>query len=138
MLLVEDNPINELVGRQILENAGLIVDSAEDGEVGVLKVRENTYDIVLMDIQMPVLDGYQASCAIREFDQRTPIIALSASVLMEVKDQIYDCGMNGFVHKPFDPARLFEEIHSLIHRKEAVFVDKAPEQNSRSWGSSIS
>ena len=122
VLLVEDNPINEMVGRQILENAGISVESAEDGEIAVSMAQKKQYDIILMDIQMPIMDGYQASIAIREFDQSTPIIALSASVLMEVKDQIYDCGMNGFVHKPFNPDRLFEEIHNLLKAKKDTVI----------------
>ena len=114
VLLVEDNAINELVGRQILEKEGMKVDSASDGSIAVDKAKENEYDIILMDIQMPVMDGYTASKKIREFDTEIPIMALSASVFMEAKDHIYNCGMNGFIFKPFNPDNLFEEIEKAV------------------------
>ena len=109
-LIVEDNAINEMVGRQILESKGMKVDSAENGKIAVDMVRENHYDVILMDIQMPVMDGYDASIAIREFNEETPIIALSASVLMEVKDRIYHSGMQGFIFKPYSPEELYDGI----------------------------
>lgn len=116
VLLVEDNVINEMVGRQILEKEGMIVDSAANGSIAVDMVRSNTYDIVLMDIQMPVMDGYEASRLIREFDKDIPVMALSASVFMEAKDQIYNSGMNGFIFKPFNPDNLFEEIEGVVNK----------------------
>lgn len=119
VLLVEDNPINEMVGRQILEKEGMIVDSAFDGSEAVQKARETQYDIILMDIQMPVMDGYEASRTIRLFDSEIPIVALSASVFMEVKDKIHQAGMDGFVFKPFDPNKLFEEISMKVVREVA-------------------
>lgn len=114
VLLVEDNAINELVGRQILEKEGVIVDSAADGKIAVEKAKEFSYDIILMDIQMPVMDGYEASRLIRKFDPDIPILALSASVFMEVKDRIFSSGMNGFVFKPFDPSNLFDRIAAEV------------------------
>ena len=114
VLLVEDNAINELVGRQILEKEGVIVDSAVDGKIAVEKAKEFSYDIILMDIQMPVMDGYEASRLIRKFDPDIPILALSASVFMEVKDKIFSSGMNGFVFKPFDPSNLFDRIAAEV------------------------
>jgi len=119
-LLVEDNAINELVGRQILEKEGIIVDSASDGQEAVDMAKKNTYDVILMDIQMPVMDGYEASLAIREFDSDVPIIALSASVFMEVKDKIYKSGMNGFICKPFDPVNLFDRIEEIVKKKVSL------------------
>ena len=113
-LLVEDNAINEMVGRQILEKEGVIVDSAVNGQVALDMAKANTYDIILMDIQMPVMDGYEASRQIRKFDKEIPILALSASVFMEVKDKIYSAGMNGFVFKPFDPNNLFDRIATSV------------------------
>lgn len=115
ILLVEDNQINIMVARQILEKAKLNVDVAENGKIAVDRVKENNYDVILMDIQMPVMDGYQASTAIREFNKDIPILALSASVYMEVKDQIFECGMNGFIFKPFEPNDLLRQVEKAVN-----------------------
>ena len=121
VLLVEDNQINVMVGKQILEKAELDVDVALNGEIAVDMVRANDYDVVLMDIQMPVMDGYAAAMEIRTFNTSLPILALSASVFMEVKNKILECGMNGFIFKPFEPEDLFNQIEKVI--KEPVLVD---------------
>ena len=113
VLLVEDNLINVMVGQQILEKAKLIVDVANDGMSAVEKIKEKDYDVVLMDIQMPVMDGYTATKEIRKFNKELPILALSASVFMEVKDKISASGMNGFIFKPFNPEDLLDQIHRV-------------------------
>ena len=117
ILLVEDNQINVMVGRQILEKANLVVEVAYDGQEAVNKVRENNYDAVLMDIQMPIMDGYTASKEIRKFNTVTPILALSASVFMEVKSKILESGMNGFIFKPFEPEDLLDKIEDAMQNK---------------------
>ncbi|WP_223440211.1 response regulator [Polaribacter litorisediminis] len=114
VLLVEDNLINVMVGKQILEKAGLKVEVANDGKVAVNMVQENHYDTVLMDIQMPIMDGYTASSEIRKFNTTVPILALSASVFIEVKNKIQSCGMNGFIYKPFDPEDLLDKIEETF------------------------
>tara|TARA_R110002126_G_scaffold77796_2_gene193929 strand:+ start:25324 stop:26988 length:1665 start_codon:yes stop_codon:yes gene_type:complete len=114
VLLVEDNLINVMVGKQILEKAGLKVDVANDGKIAVDMVKENDYDTVLMDIQMPIMDGYTASSEIRKFNTKVPILALSASVFVEVKNKIESCGMNGFIYKPFDPEDLLDKIEETF------------------------
>ena len=120
VLLVEDNLINVMVGKQILEKAKLIVEVAHNGEIAVQKAKENTYDVILMDIQMPVMDGYQATIEIRKFNKEIPILALSASIFMEVKDKINESGMDGFIFKPFDPKELLKEIDSFINKKNTL------------------
>ncbi len=117
VLLVEDNLINVMVGKQILEKAGLEVAVANDGEIAVSMVQENKYDTVLMDIQMPIMDGYTASKEIRKFNSTIPILALSASVFAEVKNKILECGMDGFVFKPFNPEDLLNKIEEMVHRQ---------------------
>jgi signal transduction histidine kinase/CheY-like chemotaxis protein len=114
VLLVEDNLINVMVGKQILEKANLNVTVANDGASAVKMIKEMFFDIVLMDIQMPIMDGYTATTEIRKFNKTIPILALSASVFMEVKDKISKCGMNGFIFKPFDPEDLLNEIEEAI------------------------
>jgi signal transduction histidine kinase/CheY-like chemotaxis protein len=113
VLLVDDNLINIMVGKQILEKSKLIVDVANDGLAALKKVKENEFDIILMDIQMPIMDGYTATKEIRKFNITTPILALSANVFMEIKDKIDDCGMNGFIFKPFTPEELLNQIENF-------------------------
>jgi signal transduction histidine kinase/CheY-like chemotaxis protein len=115
ILLVEDNLINVMVGQQILEKEKLHVFVANDGLEAVNMVKENTYDCILMDIQMPIMDGYTAATEIRKFNTEVPILALSASVFMEVKDRINESGMNGFIFKPFDPQDLLNQIEDAIN-----------------------
>jgi signal transduction histidine kinase/CheY-like chemotaxis protein len=115
ILLVEDNLINVMVGKQILEKAQLQVDVANDGLTAVKMVKECKYDTILMDIQMPIMDGYIAAKEIRKFNKEVPILALSASIFMEVKDRINESGMNGFIFKPFDPEDLLNQIEDAIN-----------------------
>jgi CheY-like chemotaxis protein/anti-sigma regulatory factor (Ser/Thr protein kinase) len=115
VLLVEDNIINVMVCKQILEKSKLTVEVANDGLSAVRKVKENTYDIVLMDIQMPIMDGYQSTLEIRKFNTTLPILALSASIFMEIKDKINESGMNGFIYKPFNPEDLLNKIEQVIN-----------------------
>ena len=114
VLLVEDNDINVMVGKQILEKANLKVEVVNDGLSSVNMVKEKSFDVILMDIQMPIMDGYKASTEIRKFNKDTPIFALSASVFMQKKDKIKESGMNGFIFKPFDPQDLLNQIEAAI------------------------
>lgn len=114
ILLVEDNKINMMVGKQILEKANLVVDIAFDGLMAINMVKKNDYCAVLMDLQMPVMDGYTASIEIRKFNTTLPILALSASVFLEVKSKIEKSGMNGFIFKPFDPEDLYNRIEKVM------------------------
>jgi len=116
ILLVEDNQYNILVAKQILEKEKLLVEVAENGLEGVKMAKKNQYDVILMDIQMPFMDGYQASKEIRKFNKEIPILALSASVFSEVKDPIFNSGMNGFIVKPFNPNDLLYEINKVIKK----------------------
>ncbi|MDD7916042.1 response regulator [Polaribacter ponticola] len=99
---------------QILEKAKLKVEVARNGLTAVEMVEKNSFDAVLMDIQMPIMDGYTASLEIRKFNTNIPILALSASVFMEVKNKITESGMDGFIFKPFDPQDLLNQIEDAI------------------------
>lgn len=114
ILLVEDNLINIMVAKQILEKANLVVDVAHNGLIAVDMVRKNTYGTILMDIQMPVMDGYTATKEIRKFNTTIPILALSASVFLEVKNKILQSGMTDFVFKPFNPEDLLNKIEEVL------------------------
>ena len=88
LLLVEDNEINQQVACEILEEAGLKVDVAENGQIGLERVRKFPYDLVLMDLQMPVMDGYQATREIRKDErfQELPIVAMTASAMTQDRE----------------------------------------------------
>ena len=89
-------------------------DVAENGEIALTLVQTNDYDIVLMDLQMPVMDGYQTTIAIRKLDgdkfKNLPIIALTASAMLDIKDQAFVVGMNDYISKPFNPDELYKKI----------------------------
>lgn len=104
VLLVEDNEFNQLVASDILESFGVHVDVAENGQVAVEKVRSSTYDLVLMDMQMPVMDGIAATRAIRGDEAcDVPIIAMTANALASDRDRCLAAGMNDHLAKPVDP-----------------------------------
>lgn len=117
VLLVDDNFINIMVCKQILEKVQLKVTAANNGLEAVNKMKENSFDIVLMDIQMPIMDGYTATKEIRKFDKKTPILALSANVFSEIKNKIDECGMSGFIFKPFTPEALLKEIEKFTNHE---------------------
>jgi CheY-like chemotaxis protein/HPt (histidine-containing phosphotransfer) domain-containing protein len=116
VLLVEDNEINQQVAKEILEGAGLNVTLANNGQEAVNAVTENNYDAVLMDVQMPVMDGYEATRAIRD-DQRfkdLPIIAMTAHAMAGDRDKSIQAGMNDHVSKPIDPQALFQTLQKYV------------------------
>ena len=106
------------MAQEELEDAieGVIVEVAENGAVAVEKLRSGDYDVILMDVQMPKMNGYEATRAIRAFDSEkagTPIIAMTANVLKEEVDLCYQAGMNDFIGKPFDTNELLLKIYNL-------------------------
>jgi two-component system sensor histidine kinase/response regulator len=125
VLLVEDNEINQQVAREILEGAGLKVTVANNGQEAVNSVKENNYDAVLMDVQMPVMDGYTATQKIRNLKstrpsssqaeiRNVPIIAMTAHAMAGDEDKSLQAGMNGHVTKPIDPHQLFSTLQKWI------------------------
>jgi len=121
ILLVEDNAFNVVVAQEELEDAieDVHVDVAENGAIAVEKMRSSGYDIILMDVQMPKMNGYEATLAIRAFDNEkagTPIIAMTANVLKEEVDLCYQAGMNDFIGKPFDTIELLNKINLLVKK----------------------
>lgn len=106
VLLVEDNMINTKIAQKIMSQWDVIVDTAENGLVGVEKFRANPYDVILMDLSMPVMDGYDATTTIRQTDKLIPIIALTASASFGYLDRALQIGINEYIIKPFNPKEL--------------------------------
>jgi PAS domain S-box-containing protein len=116
VLVVEDNAINQQVAKEILEGVGIAVHLADDGRAGVEAVARGDFDAVLMDIQMPVMDGYKAAGEIRRDPQfrDLPIIAMTAHAMAGDADKSLAAGMNGHVTKPIDPEQLFATLQQWI------------------------
>lgn len=110
VLLVEDNAVNVMVAKKFLSRWQMNVEIAENGQEALELVVDNTYDLILMDLQMPVMDGYKATEELRRMGVEIPIIALTASAMLDTGDRVYSCGMNDFITKPFHPDDLYEKI----------------------------
>jgi two-component system sensor histidine kinase/response regulator len=116
VLLAEDNPTNQFVLLKLLRDLGVSVDLAENGRDAVDLLRERPYDLVLMDVQMPEMDGLAATRAIRELPERetTPIVALTANAFTDDRERCLKAGMNGFLPKPIDPTLLREALERWL------------------------
>lgn len=127
ILLVEDNRVNQIVATNFLKKWGLTVDIANNGVEALSRIESKEYALVLMDLQMPEMDGYTAARRIREkqadpYFQRVPIIALTASAMMDVRGKVLQTGMNDFITKPFEPDDLYQKI-------SAYMLDIAPKKS---------
>jgi signal transduction histidine kinase/ligand-binding sensor domain-containing protein/CheY-like chemotaxis protein len=114
ILLVEDNKINQLLASTVLENFGIKVITADDGLQGVEKVKAEDVDLILMDVQMPVMNGYESTAAIRTMGMNLPIIGLTANVYKEDIDKCIESGMNAHIGKPFNEVDLFYELKKWL------------------------
>ncbi len=110
ILLVEDSPDNQLLVECVLKSKGLQVETAENGQLGVEKALSQEYDLVLMDVQMPVMDGYTAMKTLSERHYSKPIIALTAHAMKEDRQRCIDSGCVDFLTKPIKPSKLVETI----------------------------
>jgi CheY-like chemotaxis protein len=119
VLLVEDNEDNRNIYRIILEHAGYRVVEAEDGEEGIRLARELGPDLILMDISIPKIDGWEAT-RILKADERTrsiPVIALTAHAMVSDRARAQEVGCDGYLAKPVEPRRVMEEVQRLLGSK---------------------
>jgi PAS domain S-box-containing protein len=134
ILLAEDEPINQEVSSNLLEDVGLTVDLAEDGAVAVAMAQRSHYDLILMDMQMPQMNGLEATRVIRALPgyADTPILAMTANAFVEDKERCLAAGMNDFITKPVDPDRFFETILRWFQRDTtgSGIQSRRPEQEA--------
>ena len=130
ILVIEDNIINQRVAEGMLQKFGANVDLADDGLQGLKKIDERAYDLVFMDIQMPVMDGFEATRKIREgnsdyYNDSLPIVAMTASVLLTERNKCFDAGMSDFMSKPIDPELLIKVLDRWLP-EYCQFASKIP------------
>ncbi|MEM6516843.1 MAG: response regulator, partial [Bacteroidota bacterium] len=125
VLVAEDNKMNVLIVKRFFSNWGVDATIAQNGQEALEYVKSNNFDIVLMDLQMPVLDGYKATEAIRNLDNpekaNVPIFALTAFAQTDIKEKTEYFKMNGFMSKPFDP----EKLYTLLKKYSNNLVESA-------------
>jgi signal transduction histidine kinase/ActR/RegA family two-component response regulator len=117
ILVAEDNPINSLLVIKVLKRQGYETDVAENGKIALEKHLANKYDMILMDLQMPEMDGYEATMKIRRSEtdnNNIPIIAMTAHTIKGEYERCMEIGMNNFISKPFRPDDLYEKIDTLL------------------------
>ena len=115
LLLVEDNITNQLVIQGLLETCSLKIDIANNGQEAVDMFKQNSYDLILMDIQMPIMDGYEATNIIRSLDKEVPIIALTANVMEDDIKRTKAAGVNAHLNKPIDIEALFSTLQQYLN-----------------------
>ena len=140
ILLVEDNEINQQVASEILEQAGFFVDIANHGQEALDMLANKEYDCVLMDVQMPVMDGFTATGIIRENPRYVdlPVLAMTANATHEDRERSLDAGMNEHIAKPIRPQILFEALLEWIPHGERILPEMADPDISDQAGSSLS
>jgi len=121
VLLVEDNRLNQILAQKVLSDWGWEVDIADNGLIAIEKIEKQNFDLVLMDIQLPEMDGYEAARYIREKmptpKSVIPIIAMTAHAISGEEEKCYKAGMNGYVSKPFNPNNLYKKINTVLNMK---------------------
>jgi signal transduction histidine kinase/CheY-like chemotaxis protein/HPt (histidine-containing phosphotransfer) domain-containing protein len=119
ILLADDNAINRRIAREILETAGFVVETAKTGKQAVAAVAGSAFHLVLLDVQMPEMDGYQAAEKIRSAGHAVPIIALTARAMAGEREKCLAAGMNAHISKPFEPAQFLEILISWLPAETA-------------------
>lgn len=127
ILVVDDSPDNQLFVQMLLTSQGAEVSSANNGQEGVSKACDGSFDLVLMDLQMPVCDGLKATKTLRENGYKKPILALTANAMKEEKERCLRVGFNSYVSKPIDKKVLFEEILQSLQKNGNQYSTQKPE-----------
>ncbi len=117
ILVVEDNKINQMVTKKIIERSNLKCTIVDDGYAALVALDRELFDIILMDINMPLINGFETTRKIRAKGINIPIVALTAFDQQEITEEAFSAGMNDIIVKPFEPAKLFQVISNQIHKK---------------------
>jgi FOG: CheY-like receiver len=134
ILVVEDNKTNQLIAKSLLELAGFRVWLGNDGQEGIdlFKVHRTEIDLILMDLHMPVLNGYEAAQQIRELSVEIPIVAITADVIERVKEKCESYGIHHYISKPFNPEKFVETIRKIASAEIKGKENRIKEANSQS------
>ena len=124
ILVAEDNRINQIVTKKILERNKMICEMAQNGEEVVMAAKSNAYDLILMDLNMPLKSGFVAAKEIRISNKTIPIVALTAVEVDEVRNDIYDSGMNDIIVKPYDNDMFLQVISRNLLRSDSVLTSE--------------
>jgi CheY-like chemotaxis protein len=117
ILLAEDNDINRMIASIVLKSYGYLITEVLDGKEAVSELSKQSFDLVLMDLQMPFMDGLEATRIIRKhINKKVPIIALTANEVKQEKDRCVQAGMNDFLMKPFDEKELVSIINKWLYK----------------------
>ncbi len=137
LLLVEDNRLNQIVTQKILQLQGINVDLADNGKIAVEMLNENRYDIILMDLQMPVMDGYATTLFIRQTMSaplnKIPIIAYTAHAFLGESEKCLAAGMNDYIPKPMNTEELMKKIATLVPSKTNLYSKSEAAQNFKEY-----
>lgn len=117
ILVAEDNPINMIVARKTLEKKGIIVTEAVNGQIAVEKMMKEDFDLVMLDLEMPVMDGKTAIKELKKINDNIPVIAFTAAVYENMREELKEYGFTDFMHKPFKPEDLYKKIAEVTRNR---------------------